>query len=87
MVQSSCCKDDQCPNNEKGPDIQEYEVMKTSTCCSDKECYSTEENPQPSTTAKSLEKLEYQVKGMDCPSCAVTIEKSLSKLRESKMLK
>jgi len=80
VVQSSCCKDDQCPNNEKGPDIQEYEVMKTSTCCSDKECYSTEENPQPSTTAKSLEKLEYQVKGMDCPSCAVTIEKSLSKI-------
>src|SRR5690625_4949394 len=47
----------------------------TVTCCS-----SEVENEQFNNASLLNDKLEFRVHGMDCPSCAVTIEKGLSGL-------
>lgn len=50
-----------------------------STCCAPDDSQDND-NQATKKAESSLERLDYQIKGMDCPSCAATIEKSLKKL-------
>lgn len=65
---ASCCKEKKRMDDDK----------KVSACCSGKSDNSLVEHL--SATPNVVEKLQYEVKGMDCPSCAATIEKSISKI-------
>ncbi|WP_163538472.1 heavy metal translocating P-type ATPase [Gracilibacillus sp. YIM 98692] len=66
---TSCCSS----NHDEG---NQPITNEKSSCCS-----STVEQPSNSTNPmQSGEKVEYRVDGMDCPSCALTIEKGLNKL-------
>ncbi|WP_421664366.1 heavy metal translocating P-type ATPase [Lysinibacillus telephonicus] len=57
-------------------------------CCSssrssqEANCSSTLEQQSTPSSSLSVEKMTYQVHGMDCGACAVTIEKGLSKLKD-----
>ncbi|MGY0692747.1 heavy metal translocating P-type ATPase [Virgibacillus sp. FSP13] len=65
---SSCCS-----NND---DINQHTTNEKSSCCG-----STVEQPSKNNNHSTIsEKIEYRVHGMDCPSCALTIEKGLSRL-------
>ncbi|AXI09263.1 cadmium-translocating P-type ATPase [Oceanobacillus zhaokaii] len=50
--------------------------FKTSSCCSNE----IKEIPNIKATSVKGEKVEYRIHGMDCPSCALTIEKGLNNL-------
>ncbi|WP_281658154.1 heavy metal translocating P-type ATPase [Halobacillus sp. Cin3] len=75
---SSCCskekpsrrvEENSCPSNQRK---EERENL----CCETSE---EEEDEDSSPSAPPTQLVEYQVKGMDCPSCAATIEKSIRK--------
>nr|WP_239984684.1 heavy metal translocating P-type ATPase [Lentibacillus sediminis] len=58
------------------------------SCCSS--CGNVVEFPTPNTTAATTDKenkTEYRIHGMDCPSCAVTIEKGLNRLNDIQEVK
>lgn len=71
VAKSSCCSSDsialETPNEVK------------SSCCSSKVKEQSKDIPFSPTTSE--EKVVYRVHGMDCPACAVTIEKGLSALK------
>lgn len=72
---TSCCGDNTC--NNKAP-VEEMPEKATSCCGTAEDRTEFEESQeirQPSNTA--IDSLTYQIRGMDCPSCAATIEKSL----------
>ncbi|WP_370519798.1 heavy metal translocating P-type ATPase [Pontibacillus sp. HMF3514] len=84
-AQSSCCSGGKkektsetsaCCSNETQTNIEA--LAETSRCCStgktDKEM---QDNNDGETESQNT--VEYKINGMDCPSCAATIEKSLSK--------
>ncbi|MGM8216543.1 heavy metal translocating P-type ATPase [Bacillaceae bacterium W0354] len=78
---SSCCssettkelKEDSCCGSSEENDNS----LKTSSCCNKVE---VEETSNINTTPVKGEKIEYRIYGMDCPSCALTIEKGLNRL-------
>ena len=58
-------------------------VIQTDSCCSSKL-----EVPQTVHKLSTIgEKAEFRIYGMDCPSCALTIEKGLSKLKDIQEVK
>ncbi|UOR11152.1 heavy metal translocating P-type ATPase [Halobacillus amylolyticus] len=73
---TSCFEDEPCGNIS---DQNSQMAAQTSACCGDNDCKGNKEIDDQGTT--SLETFEYQIKGMDCPSCATTIEKSLTKTK------
>ncbi|MFC7064206.1 heavy metal translocating P-type ATPase [Halobacillus seohaensis] len=68
-IKKSCCADEQV--------IPSEDPEHTSSCCGSDEdsCNSSDDEH------KEKETIKYTIKGMDCPSCAATIEKSLSKTK------
>ncbi|WP_019413830.1 heavy metal translocating P-type ATPase [Paenisporosarcina sp. TG20] len=59
--------------------------IKEDNCCTDQGCTSSKVetnhlNSEKNKIEPSLASFEYRIKGMDCPSCALTIEKSLAKV-------
>ncbi|RBW68212.1 heavy metal translocating P-type ATPase [Bacillus taeanensis] len=58
-------------------------ITETSSCCSNK----VEEIPHNTTASIKGEKIEYRIYGMDCPSCALSIEKGLSGLNDIQEVK
>lgn len=78
---------DDCCNQET---LQDSEVK---SCCSGKEddttletsgCCNSNVDKLPDINATSVkdEKVEYRIHGMDCPSCALTVEKGLNALHD-----
>ncbi|MFD1019121.1 heavy metal translocating P-type ATPase [Thalassobacillus hwangdonensis] len=67
-VTSACCGND---------DAEEAHTETTPSCCSTGE-NATPKNSQP----EGPNTMEFKVNGMDCPSCAATIEKGLKKAKE-----
>jgi len=63
-----CCSSTQPASKEETP---------ASTCCNSEK----DLNQDDLTSKPSTYRLDYQIKGMDCPSCAATIEKSLAKVK------
>jgi len=75
-AETSCCTDTSCTSSKQTVKVLE----KTTPCCeTDKESSSDPiPNPEGQKPARqTIESFTYQVQGMDCPSCAATIEKSL----------
>ncbi|MBT2743336.1 heavy metal translocating P-type ATPase [Bacillus sp. ISL-77] len=70
-AKSSCCSSDSIAS-EKPNEVK-------SSCCSSKVEEHSKDIPLSPTTSE--EKVVYRVQGMDCPACAVTIEKGLSALK------
>ncbi|ASK64279.1 heavy metal translocating P-type ATPase [Virgibacillus phasianinus] len=70
-----------CSRNDD--DTNQNTSTEKSSCCSSK----IEENPIIHTTSVEGEKIEYRIRGMDCPSCALTIEKGLNGLHDIKEVK
>lgn len=64
----NCCSSDQSASKEE---------TLAATCCNPKQDLKQDEL----TSKPSIHRLDYQIKGMDCPSCAATIEKSLNKVK------
>ncbi|MFC5735548.1 heavy metal translocating P-type ATPase [Cytobacillus gottheilii] len=92
-TETSCCSktnDDKAASNIK-LDTQEcssnVELKVVDSSCSQKQshaCCSTASNrgnDQLNTLSTKGDKTEYRIFGMDCPSCAVTIEKALNKMK------
>ncbi|MBT2583228.1 heavy metal translocating P-type ATPase [Planococcus sp. ISL-109] len=74
--ETSCCTDTSCTSSKQTVKVLE----KTTPCCETDKDRSSEPTPNPEgqkPTEPSIETFTYQVQGMDCPSCAATIEKSL----------
>ncbi|SDK26338.1 heavy metal translocating P-type ATPase [Lacicoccus qingdaonensis] len=74
-MSDKCCSTTGTLENDTGHD---------SSCCSSNrniqdDCCSHEEHPEVKQSSGE-ESMEYRIQGMDCPSCAATIEKSLQKL-------
>ena len=69
---SSCCKNDS--------NIMEKDTGSSSACCSGGARENELEDAE-NRTAKEKNTMEYKVSGMDCPSCAATIEKGLQKTK------
>ncbi|WP_371018508.1 heavy metal translocating P-type ATPase [Pseudalkalibacillus sp. JSM 102089] len=86
MEKASCCSSslqneykqeaDQCCSS--NADVTEDTNSKKTSCCSSEQQL---EKTDAYSTDTSEEKKTYQVHGMDCPACAKTIEKALSKLK------
>ncbi|MEF3309442.1 heavy metal translocating P-type ATPase [Paenibacillus sp. GYB004] len=83
--QSACCEDDSCskPKEVKfkrslpvRPVLMEQNETKDS-CCSGGSCSQADDESQPLLEVNTGIQKDYIVQGMDCPSCAVTIEKHL----------
>jgi Zn2+/Cd2+-exporting ATPase len=72
----SCCSN-------KDEDTFKSTSKEKSSCCSSK----VEAIPINNTTPVKGEKVEYRIQGMDCPSCALTIEKGLNRLHDIKEVK
>lgn len=78
-------EDSCCSTNGVEPELEasccssEKQKEPVSTCCSSEQAATVEvaSSDPLSTTNEHIE--EYNIKGMDCPSCAATIEKSLQK--------
>lgn len=90
-TQSGCCSDDKSANRNEtdvasccGPKKVEETV---SACCSTAEteksssCCRSEENESSGSTSDKQDTVQYKISGMDCPSCAATIEKGLQKTK------
>ena len=56
----------------------EKEAIKEADSC----CSSEQEMPYMNETSSKGEEAEYRIHGMDCPSCALTIEKGLNRLKD-----
>ncbi|GAA0599253.1 heavy metal translocating P-type ATPase [Virgibacillus siamensis] len=67
--------DDCCANHTPSGDME----TKGTTCCSNSVVAFPSGN-KTSGTSDNGEKTEYRIYGMDCPTCAVTIEKGLDRL-------
>ncbi|MEN1966645.1 heavy metal translocating P-type ATPase [Lentibacillus sp. N15] len=85
VVHNQACCNHHAAVNEKemkkepcrSPKIEEMKsnrITETSQCCCSNHTGETQMDDQPSMTEK---KAEYHIIGMDCPSCALTIEKGL----------
>ncbi|RXZ02178.1 heavy metal translocating P-type ATPase [Fictibacillus sp. S7] len=73
--------------------------VNTSSCCSSQQpteavaqvkaasCYSSPQNESDATSPAVGEKLSYRVYGMDCPSCAKTLEKGIGSLKDIQEVK
>ncbi|WP_088051961.1 heavy metal translocating P-type ATPase [Virgibacillus dakarensis] len=80
-VADSCCSQESIKESDIRSccsGIEDETTTETSNCCSNKD----EIIPNINTTAVTGEKFEYRIHGMDCPSCAVTIEKGLNGLND-----
>ncbi|SEI00842.1 Cd2+/Zn2+-exporting ATPase [Halobacillus karajensis] len=95
VVQSSCCASNQesgghgCAGGDIHRSTQEREKEeKVSTCCHEElpkssSCCSVKDGNNNLLNGKEDKKgvVEYNIHGMDCPSCAATLEKSLRKMK------
>ncbi|WP_404452059.1 cadmium-translocating P-type ATPase [Virgibacillus necropolis] len=93
---SSCCSNQFENENDKSTDVccsqESKEDLEIRSCCSSKEddntletsncCNNVEEIASINATPVKGEKVEYRIHGMDCPSCALTLEKGLSRLND-----
>ncbi|WP_263857477.1 heavy metal translocating P-type ATPase [Priestia megaterium] len=70
---SNCCSSDSIALT------KEESQQQPSSCCSSK---SSDVEEKELVVNEAEEKLDYRVFGMDCPACAVTIEKSLKTLKD-----
>ncbi|MBF0707849.1 cadmium-translocating P-type ATPase [Alkalihalobacillus hwajinpoensis] len=87
IEKTSCCSSalqneykqeaDQCCSS--NTDVTEDTKSEKTSCCSSEQ--QTLEKTDAHSPETSDEKKTYQVHGMDCPACAKTIEKTLSKLK------
>ncbi|MBT2571168.1 heavy metal translocating P-type ATPase [Planococcus sp. ISL-110] len=80
QAETSCCKDTSCTSSKQPVEILE----KATPCCETNKESSSDPTPNPeeqNPARQTIESFTYQVQGMDCPSCAATIEKSLSTLK------
>ncbi|WP_437348611.1 heavy metal translocating P-type ATPase [Paenibacillus humicus] len=68
----SCCADDECTSQPK-PEIEK-------DSCSDGCCEPSVQTAPLEADNNSNQKLEYRIQGMDCSSCAETLQKGISKL-------
>ena len=78
----SCCTSSSCSGTPDPSVTHHAEKEEVGSCCaSDASCTAdpTEAQPQ-SMTDEPVSLLHYRIQGMDCPSCAATIEKSLVKM-------
>ncbi|RDY66947.1 cadmium-translocating P-type ATPase [Halobacillus trueperi] len=82
---STCCSSDTseeevsacCGNDTK---TKEEPIEKPSSCCSTGES-KNEQMDKVNSQSKGQKPVEYKIHGMDCPSCAATIEKGLQKTK------
>ncbi|MGP4108921.1 heavy metal translocating P-type ATPase [Virgibacillus sp. L01] len=58
-------------------------TLEKSSCCHNQ----VEETPNNNTISDKGEKVEYRIHGMDCPSCALTLEKGLSGVKDVQEVK
>ncbi|TFB13299.1 cadmium-translocating P-type ATPase [Filobacillus milosensis] len=84
---SSCCSNQSEGRKENDACCSSQEAAELDTCCSNIEegkvtgVTNRSNNEKPSVSLKG-EKFEYRIHGMDCPSCALTIEKGLNKIND-----
>lgn len=69
---SSCCEND--------TNTKEEHLGSSSTCCSNGK-NKNEQIDAVNIEPKGQKPVEYKIEGMDCPSCAATIEKGLQKIK------
>ncbi|WP_163530188.1 heavy metal translocating P-type ATPase [Halobacillus ihumii] len=92
QIHKNCCTGEECSSEEtqttavteRTPSCCEEETQvaaPSSACCGNDDCAEDDLTISHGQSGNSLETLEYQVKGMDCPSCAATIEKGLKKTK------
>ncbi|MCP3028798.1 heavy metal translocating P-type ATPase [Halobacillus sp. A5] len=77
---SSCCSTEESHKEKTSSSCCGNEAQAepaTSSCCHTEET----SNEQQTEDEPDLNSIEYNISGMDCPSCAATIEKSLSKTK------
>lgn len=74
--ETSCC-------NSKTEETNKNQSIEKSNCCSSK----VEGQTNDKNTSLNGEKMEYRIHGMDCPSCALTIEKGLRELNDIQEVK
>ncbi|MBF0706789.1 cadmium-translocating P-type ATPase (plasmid) [Alkalihalobacillus hwajinpoensis] len=72
FTSSSCCGND--------TNTKEEHPESSSTCCSNRE-NKNEQIDAVNSEPKGQKPVEYKIDGMDCPSCAATIEKGLQKIK------
>lgn len=77
---SDCCGTDAAPNSAAEPESNCCETDNTSADLCDRT--TIDGNDAVSKLSKENENSEYRIHGMDCPSCAATIEKGLNRLSE-----
>ncbi|GIO22828.1 heavy metal translocating P-type ATPase [Oceanobacillus sp. J11TS1] len=86
-VASDCCSSQTLAKEEKSSSCcnnnEEESHVSNSSCCSS----NIEEKSTDKTMTTKGEKVEYRVSGMDCPSCALTLEKGLSNLKDIQEVK
>ncbi|EIM06267.1 heavy metal-transporting P-type ATPase [Planococcus antarcticus DSM 14505] len=76
QAETSCYTDTSCASSKQTVKVLE----KTTSCCEtdkDKSSDPTTHFKEQKPAGPSIEAFTYQIQGMDCPSCAATIEKSL----------
>ncbi|EGA90689.1 cadmium-translocating P-type ATPase [Planococcus donghaensis MPA1U2] len=79
-AKTDCCSGPSCSSTEQLEETSE----KTSSCCGTDQSTlgngaASVEEQKP--VGQTIDSLTYQVQGMDCPSCAATIEKSLNAIK------
>jgi Zn2+/Cd2+-exporting ATPase len=95
---TSCCTSEVAVEESKSCCSREADYEENQSCCTSEttakentSCCSNsiiEENPNENqNTSTKVEMVEYRVIGMDCPSCAVSIEKGLGKLENIEEIK
>ncbi|AQU79527.1 heavy metal translocating P-type ATPase [Planococcus faecalis] len=80
QAETSCCTDTSCTSSKQPMTIQEKNIP----CCeTDNDSINNigTEPKEQKPTEQSIETFTYMVQGMDCPSCAATIEKSLNTVK------
>ncbi|MBU9673377.1 cadmium-translocating P-type ATPase [Planococcus sp. CP5-4] len=76
QTETSCCTGPSCTSTNQTEEIPE----KTSSCCGTDKGSSNDaimNAEEQKMAGQTLDSFTYQIRGMDCPSCAATIEKNL----------
>nr|WP_082067134.1 heavy metal translocating P-type ATPase [Paenibacillus terrae] len=76
-VKDSCCSMDDSAGDTC---CQPSSVSVVKDCCTDESCTSHHESIEAVSDSQNTQGLEFRIGGMDCPSCAETIEKSIRKI-------
>lgn len=82
IAKSAVVKDSCCSTEASSADncCQSASVPVEKDCCKDGSCSSQQESSLLVSDSSNAHELEFRVHGMDCPSCAETIEKSVRKM-------